>query len=100
MAFWFNPPVVEGSASPTPLRMRLAYLEEWASALTAEAGSAICCSSWGSKLACLSWSSPAELVGTANWGGQKSENISSPSGSKSVVPEGLEAWTVSGARRP
>ena len=92
MAFWGNPPVVAGSASPTPLRIRLACLEEWGSALRAEAGSAIYCKKWGSKPARLSCSSPAELVGTANWGGQKSVNNSSPSGSKSVVPEGLDVW--------
>ena len=88
MAFWVNPPVVAGSASPTPLSIRLACLKEWASALRAEAGSAICCRSWGSNPARLSCSSLAELVGMANWGGQKSVNNSSPSGSKSMVPEG------------
>ena len=50
-AFCFNPPVVDGSASPTPLRMIFACLEEWASARKAEAGSATCCRSWGSRQA-------------------------------------------------
>ena len=59
-------------------------------ALRAEAGSAICCRRWGSNPARVSCSSPAELAGTANWGGQKSEKSSSPSGSKSVDPDGLD----------
>ena len=42
VSFWFNPPVVEGSASPTPLMMRFACFEERAPHPRAEAGSAIC----------------------------------------------------------
>ena len=91
-AFWFNPPVVEGSASPTPLRMRLACLEEWASARKAEAGSATCCRSWGSRPALLSCSLPMDWVGTVNCGGQKSGRRS--------TPVGLVGWTGGGTGRP
>ena len=55
-AFWFNPPVVEGSASLTPLRMRLACFEEWASARKVEEGSATC------------WTGLVEALGVPGYG--------------------------------
>ena len=82
---------MEGSASPTSLRMRLACFEEWASAREAEAGSAAYCRSWESRPALLSCSSPMDWVGTANCGGQKSVKVSSPAGRR-LVPGGLMGW--------
>ena len=64
------------SVIPAPRRMRWACCAELASALKAAAGSDIC---W-SNPALLSCSSPMECVGTANCGGVKSLNNSSPSG--------------------
>ena len=73
VGFCDNPPVEALSVIP-------ACCAEWASALKAVAGSDICCKSCGSNPALLSCSSPMEWVGTANCGGVKSLNVSSPSG--------------------
>ena len=80
VGFWDNPPVAAWSVIPAPRRMRWACWAELASALKAAAGSDICCKSCGSNPALLSCSSPKECVGTANCGGVKSLNDSSPSG--------------------
>ena len=80
VGFWEHPPVAAWSVIPAPRRMRWACWAELASALKAAAGSDICCKSCGSNPALLSCSSPRECVGTANCGGVKSLNDSSPSG--------------------
>ena len=88
--------------------MRWACCAQLASALKAAAVSDICCKSCGSNLALLSCSSPMECVGTANCGGVKSLNNSSPSGRKSgpggplaaaAAKQSLE-WAAVGAVRP
>ena len=88
--------------------MRWACFAELASALKAAAGSDICCKSCGSNAALLSCSSPMECVGTANCGGVKSLNNSSPSGRMSGPGGPLAAaaarrsleWAADRAPRP
>ena len=108
VGFWDNPPVAAWSVIPAPRRMRWACWAELASALKAAAGSDICCKSCGSNPALLSCSSPMECVGTANCGGVKSLNDSSPSGRMSGPGGPLAAaaarrsltWAAVGAARP
>ena len=79
VGFCNNPPVEAWSVIPAPRRIKWACCAELASALKAAAGSDICCKSCGSNPSLLSCSSPMEWVGTANCGGVKSLNVSSPS---------------------